>query len=171
MQRTFTAESLDAKVHFQLLSLEKQLFVWADAGSGRLSALVLAGTSTPVSPLLPFHLPARYRTSDSTFLQRHVRRIAECDLTFLTGAMWCVGPVAADSRHHHRQQQRQEQEPRAAPWYAVAMKSEHTVHVVVLAIDVCGARRSNEDRASSRLLLEPACRVSVSRRECWLSIL
>ena len=64
MQRTFTAESLDAKVHFQLLSLEKQLFVWADAGGGRLSALVLAGTSTPVSPLpflssSPFQAPYR----------------------------------------------------------------------------------------------------------------
>ena len=85
MQRTFTAESLDAKVYFQLLSLERQLFVWADVGSKRLSAVVLAGTSPPVRPstplpgLAPLHAPpavAKHRLSVSA--QRRDARRAAC---------------------------------------------------------------------------------------------
>ena len=48
LQRTFAAESLDVKLYFQIVVLQKQIFVWADSGSGRLSALVLAGVSRPV---------------------------------------------------------------------------------------------------------------------------
>ena len=170
MQRTFTAESLDAKVHFQLISLEKQLFVWADAGSARLSALVLAGTSTPVSPPSFRPSPGPHRALG---LGRQAAPPPAPGLLNVIRPPRGPGAVCRASCRRQPTLSLAARATGAGAWRVALVRHHgaalaHALRVLLPADPICVLCRSDEDRDSCRLLVEPARGVTLPRRECRL---